>query len=135
MLDLKFNSNLGKVIKSLDISGDTFLIKFEDNTGIIMADKAQQCCESRYMHSDDKLSYYIGAKLLNGRIEDVSNSYEKVREFLDHFIKTGEESFYTNETECQFLIIDTDKGSFTIANYNEHNGYYSGFNLEFEEIK
>ena len=31
--------------------------------------------------------------------------------------------------DCQFLIITTSKGQFTVANYNEHNGYYGGFAL------
>jgi hypothetical protein len=31
--------------------------------------------------------------------------------------------------ETQFLIVDTTKGSFTIVNHNEHNGYYGGFGL------
>lgn len=135
MNDLKFNKNLGKVIKSLDISGDTFTIMFDDDTGLSMTDQGQQCCENRYMHSDDDLKYYIGAKLLNGRIEDIDTSYEQSRKYLDHFIETGNEYYNDNVLECQFLIIDTNKGSFTIANYNENSGYYSGFDLNFEEIK
>jgi hypothetical protein len=29
--------------------------------------------------------------------------------------------------EVQFLIVDTDKGSFTCESHNVHNGYYGGF--------
>jgi hypothetical protein len=29
--------------------------------------------------------------------------------------------------EVQFLIVDTDRGSFTCETHNEHNGYYGGF--------
>lgn len=137
MLDLKFNKHLGKVIKSLDVSADTLFIEFDDNTGVKMTDQGQSCCEHRYMHSDDKLEYYVGAKLLNGRIEDAGGigKYKQAREHIDYFIEYGKEGYFGDDVnECQFLIIDTDKGSFTIANYNEHNGYYGGFDLTFEDF-
>jgi hypothetical protein len=39
----------------------------------------------------------------------------------------------TSDGDCkdsQFLVITTSAGSFTVVNYNEHNGYYGGFSVE-----
>lgn len=37
--------------------------------------------------------------------------------------------------ECQFIEIQTDKGFLVIANYNDHNGYYGGFDLAITKDK
>lgn len=34
--------------------------------------------------------------------------------------------------DSQFLVLRTDKETVTITSYNEHNGYYAGFNIEVE---
>lgn len=93
--------------------GDTMLvIYFDDERRLEIEDCGQSCCEDRYMHTDDDLDFYIGATFLDARIED--GPIEKI---------AGEYK------ECQFLLIDTSKGTFTVANYNEHNGYYGGFDI------
>ena len=63
------------------------------------------------MHTDDDLSHYIGAKLIGLELRD----------------GPIEDNEYGDPKECQFLLIRTDRGDVTIANYNEHNGYYGGF--------
>lgn len=79
-------------------------------------DGGQCCCEYRYMSTDDDLQSIVGGKLLNIEIKDGPDSGDS----------------YT-VTECQFLEITTDKGFVTIKNYNEHNGYYGGFDIKIEE--
>lgn len=91
-----------------------FVIKFEDVDGIAIYDAKQECCEHRYMTTDDDLKSLIGSKLLY--IEE----------------KPGEEveSDYGNYHETMFIEIGTDKGFVTITTHNEHNGYYGGFSLQ-----
>jgi len=63
------------------------------------------------MHTDDDLPYFVGAKLVGLELRDGPTDEDK----------------YGDPKECQFLLVKTDKGEITIANYNEHNGYYGGF--------
>ena len=100
-----------------DNEGRTFILRFTDGTGLKFWDDGQSCCERRYMVCDDDLSYLSGATFTGAELRNaptVNGEY--------------------GETECQFLVINTDKGSATIANYNEHNGYYGGFAVEVREI-
>ena len=102
----------GKIIKSIKIDDNKLYIEFDDR--ILMLDDGQQsCCENRYMTCDDPLHYWEGLAFVGYYVADGpdidDNSYEV--------------------HECQFLIVDTFLGSFTVANHNEHNGYYGGFNV------
>lgn len=104
---------IGATIESLDVDGSELTIVFENGYKLVILDNGQSCCEHRYMNTDDDLGYHIGAELVDIRVEDgpeVENEYEY--------------------KECAFLIVDTTKGSFTVANYNEHNGYYGGFAIQ-----
>ncbi len=92
-------------------------ILFTDGTGIKIWDDGQSCCESRYMRTDDDLSYFNGATFQNAQIQ---NGPDEEGEYGTH--------------ETQFLIITTSKGSFTVVNHNEHNGYYGGFSMACQEI-
>lgn len=104
----------GRIIAAIELTdGDTQLvIHFDDDRRLEIEDNKQSCCERRYMHTDDDLDFYIGATFLDARVED-----GPIEE------RDGDYK------ECQFLLIDTSKGTFTIANYNEHNGYYGGFDI------
>jgi len=96
----------------IDIEKEAYLLRFRDD--------GQSCCERRHMHSDDDLSYFVGA------------------DFLYATIKRGPSEEYGDEgdvRECQFLEIGTSKGAFIIANYNDHNGYYGGFDLTVDVVK
>lgn len=77
-------------------------------------DSGQSCCESRYMHCDDDLSKYVGAR------------------FLGAAVRPGPEEVVGGDgcKEQEFLLIWTSIGVLTVANYNEHNGYYGGFSIE-----
>jgi len=101
--------SLNKKIKALSIEDDALLFSFDDKTKLKIADDGQSCCESRYMRTDDDLSYYIGSTLLDF---ELANAPDEPDEWGVH--------------EVQFLKVKTDNGTFTISNHNEHNGYYGG---------
>jgi hypothetical protein len=89
---------------------DTLNIKFEDNSILQLWDDGQSCCESRYMCTDDDLTEFTNCKLIKIEVKDGG-------------CKDDDDGLH----EIQFLEITTDKGSFQMANHNEHNGYYGGF--------
>lgn len=92
-------------------------LAFEDGTSIRVFDDGQDCCEHRYMTCDDDVQSLVGSSLV--RMEgkqgpEVDNGHCDVHDQV-------------------FLEIATDKGFITIANHNEHNGYYGGFSLAIKE--
>ena len=120
-----FSQAIGKTIVFLTMDGpersedETGLrIGFRDGSRVRLFDDGQPCCERRYMHTDDDLTPFIGAKLIGADVRDGPTVKDR-----------GEEK------ECAFLIVRTSKGEFTIANYNEHNGYYAGFLIRCMSIR
>jgi hypothetical protein len=106
-----FSGSMGKIIAALSLGDDDALhFEFSDGTKMRLFDDGQSCCESRYMRTDDDLTYFIGAQLLDAEVKDAPNMPD---EWGDH--------------EVQFLEVKTSKGCFTMASHNEHNGYYGGF--------
>ena len=103
-------SSLNKTIKKVELDDEQLFISFIDGSELVIWDGGQSCCESRYMTTDDDLSYFSGATLLDMELKSVE--YED----LDY-----------GEHEIQFLDVKTSEGVFTIVNHNEHNGYYGGF--------
>lgn len=101
---------IGKTIKEVKVADNELQFTFNDNTKIALFDDGQSCCEHRYMNCDDDLTYYVDCQLLSVEIRDGGSK-------KDHY----------ETKETQFLIVTTSLGSFTVANYNEHNGYYGGF--------
>jgi len=99
-----------KEIAALDLSEDRLLFTFADGRRMQITDEGQSCCEERYLHSDDDLSYHVGAKLLTAEISDAP---DVETEYGVH--------------EVKFLKVATSKGVFTIETHNFHNGYYGGF--------
>lgn len=107
-----FTAGLNKEIQSLTLGEDDALhFVFTDGYKMRIEDDGQSCCEHRYMQTDDDLSHYVGATLLDAVIETADNVGDS--EYGDH--------------EVQFLKVETSKGVFTMASHNEHNGYYGGF--------
>lgn len=109
-----FKAAVGKKLAELEVDAatNTLRLRFEDGTGIRLSDDGQSCCESRYMTCDDDLSHFVGATLTDGEVRDAPR-VEDDCEVHDQ----------------QFLVITTSAGSFTVANHNEHNGYYGGFSI------
>lgn len=114
---------IGRTITSTGIAqasnGESQLwLEFEDGSKLVLRDRGQSCCESRYMTLDgDSLDYYKGATFIGAELGDASEE--------------GHDMVH----EIQFLNIKTSKGVFTVSNHNEHNGYYGGFSISayFEE--
>lgn len=81
-------------------------------------DDGQSCCERRYMTCDDDVKSLVGQELR--RIE----------------AKPGPdvEDDYGDYHEQVFVEVGGDRGFITIANHNEHNGYYGGFGLTITEL-
>lgn len=107
------------------------VVTYENEGYLIETDKAQytvyvggekeaSCCESwGYMSTDENLDEYIGAELLS--IEEVDSNYNTKEIKLDAY----------NSADTCFVRVNTSKGMFTLAVYNDHNGYY-GHSIGFE---
>jgi len=110
-----FTASVGKTIADLSLGQDDALhFVFTDGTKLKIFDDGQSCCESRYMHTDDDLSLFVGAKLLGAETKDAPNVVDD-----DDY----------GEHEVQFLEVQTDRGVFTMSSHNEHNGFYGGFSI------
>ncbi len=86
-----------------------FIIYFTDGTSLEIEDDPD-CCEVRWMHTDDDLDYYAGSTLVGVELRDgptVDGDCGEVEETM-------------------FLLITTSLGVVTIAAHNNHNGYYGG---------
>lgn len=101
---------IGKTIQQVTLEEKCFLLWFSDGMSLGISDDGQSCCESRYMRTDDDLSVIVGATFQGAEIRKAPNEPD---EYGEH--------------EVQFLLITTSAGVVTIANHNEHNGYYGGF--------
>lgn len=109
---------IGKVISSLSLQDDILTIRFADGTGVEIFDDKQNCCEHRYMHTDDDLSGVKGGVLYDIELRDV----------------------VYDENDCeaheiQFLVVKTSEGEVVVSSHNEHNGYYGGFSIEFRDAR
>lgn len=116
-----------KKIANAEFADDELKLIFEDGIKIKISDCAQNCCEYRYMSTDDDVSFLNG-KILTG-IEEKEASQEV---YNNHVCDEGDLDH--NCPDIVFLEIQTSEGSITFANYNEHNGYYGGFSLQIEEL-
>jgi hypothetical protein len=115
----KITKSVGKEIAGVTLLDNRLRFVFTDKTEMYVVDDGQSCCEMRYMTTDDELDSFIGAKLLGLETKDAP--YAKA---------TCEDDTH----EVQFLEIQTSKGALTMANHNEHNGYYGGFSVTVEEV-
>ncbi len=111
------NNYLDKRIHKAYFDADSIYLHLADCTLLRVYDGGQGCCEHRYMECQDDLSVLNGQLLKNIIIRSVDNSSDT---------ESG------NEHEIAFLEIKTDKDTVSFATHNEHNGYYSGFNIEID---
>lgn len=105
------SESVGKTIQTADMKDDALIIGFADNTKLRVWDDGQSCCESRYMMTDDNPSDFVGSTFIGMELRDAPK----------------EPSEHDGEHEVQFLLVNTSKGTFTLATHNEYNGYYGGF--------
>jgi len=109
----------GKVIQTITMKAaddrgvyaDSLILGFNDSA-LEMWDDGQSCCETRYMHTDDDLTGFLGAEFRNIEVRDAPNRDDE-----------------SEEHEVQFLLVHTSLGTFTIETHNIHNGYYGGFSV------
>lgn len=104
---------IGKEIQTMNVDPECerLYITFTDGTNLGLGDDPFGC-ETRYMVIEEDLADYIGARFM-GMEEKPS------KKMLD-----PEENVH----EVTFVDVLTTKGTLTIVNHNEHNGYYGGFN-------
>lgn len=116
-------ASIGKKLVALDVSDSDLVLRFTDGTGLRFHDGGQSCCENRYMSCDDDLPYFAGAEFRGAETRDVTEEDD---------IEDDEDNYESHDIE--FLLVHTDKGDITIANHNEHNGYYGGFAITVSAI-
>lgn len=117
-----YDNAIGKRIVAITLEGDAedgIKFEFDDESTLRLYDAGRSCCKSRYMQCDDDLGAYVGAKFISAEVRDGG--------------EVSEEEDDGDVTESQFLVIDTTAGSFTVASYNSHNGYYGGICLTASE--
>lgn len=98
------------------MSDERLSLTLDNGKTIEIWDNGQSCCEHRYMRTDDDIKSLVGHTLT--RIE-AKEAQDEPDEYGTH--------------EVVFVEIGTDDGFITIANHNEHNGYYGGFGLTITE--
>lgn len=98
---------------------DKLYLTFGDGQRIAIWDNGQQCCEIRYITTDDDMQSLVGHRL-------VSITTKPVQE-----LPADDGGVYH---EIEFLEIATDAGFVTLVSHNKHNGYYAGFNLTISEV-
>ena len=112
---LGFMQMLGNVFGGTDMDG--YKVATDGHTIHILIDNGQSCCESwGYFASEDDLTAFIGAELREVKLTDTALHQERV-----------EASGYYGGDDgggIQFVDFLTSQGTFQIAVYNAHNGYY-----------
>ncbi len=98
-----------------DEDATALVFTFDNGWSLVLSDDGQNCCEHRFMSSDDDLESLVGSQL-------VSISLREVTETLD--------GKWESCHEQAFVVIQTTKASMTLVTHNEHNGYYGGFGLQ-----
>lgn len=129
-----FMNAVGKEITALELTptgnySDDLIFTFTDGTTLKMKDNGQDCCEIRYITTDDNLEDFVGATLMKAEVREAPMGVVEANEFINE----AEVEYLGHEV--QFLLITTSLGVFTLESHNINNGYYSGFVVcaEFEE--
>ena len=97
-------------------SYDGYKVTTDQTNIFILISNRQYCCEGwGYLSSDDDLSQFMGAELKEVNLTDTGLN------------KINVEKLWINEGGIQFVDFVTNKGTFQLAVYNGHNGYYGHF--------
>lgn len=122
-VDDKVSKYYGKKIIGASFSGEELRITFDDAVTISISDNGQSCCEERYMVCNDNVRSIIGNFLTKIEVKSLDKGgYDED--------KRGDYQVH----EICFLDIQTDKSLISINTHNIHNGYYSGFDINIEEL-
>ena len=96
-------------------SMDGYKITTENHIIHVLIDNGQSCCESwGYFSSEDDMQPFIGSELLEIKLTDTALNQEAFKK----------SDYYNDAGGIQFVDFITDKGTFQLAVYNAHNGYY-----------
>lgn len=104
----------------IDCGDEELVMNFKNGMRIGISDNDSQCCESRYITTDDNSRDLIGNKLIA----------IKLKEGLDL-----EDDVYKDSHETMFLEIRTNNGFVTFVTHNVHSGAYGGFDIKIRIIK
>ena len=101
---------------------DGYAVETDQHTYHVLIDNEQSCCESwGYFASEDDLTAYVGAELREVRLTNTALNTERVE-------ASGYYGYGEDESDdgggIQFVDFVTDRGTFQLAVYNGHNGYY-----------
>lgn len=97
---------------------DGYAVRTDKHDYFLLISNGQKCCEKwGYFESQDDLSYFLGAELLEVSVTDTALN-KRVFEGNEHA------DGWLREDECMFVDFSTDKGLFQLAVYNSDNGYY-----------
>lgn len=95
---------------------DGYKVRTEQHVFHVLINNEQSCCEDwGYLASDDRLDAFIGVELVGIELTDTALNKEKVDEAAKYGFDDG---------GIQFVDFVTDRGTFQLAVYNAHNGYY-----------
>jgi hypothetical protein len=109
------DSTFEKTDKYWDRKMDGYKVETDKHTFHILIDNGQNCCEWwGYFSSEDDFNYYIGAELREVNLTDTALNKTVVEK----------SDYYDDKGGIQFVDFVTDKGTFQLAVYNSHNGYY-----------
>ena len=91
---------------------------------LVLIDNDQVCCEHwGYVTSEDELDRFIGKELMGLRLTDTAlASVELAMQKKGFVSSSGCDVFF--EGGVQFVDFITRAGTFQLAVYNAHNGYY-----------
>lgn len=105
---------VGKKIRDVVFKDNALRLTFDDQSVLSFWDNDSQCCEKRYMTTSDDLTGFEGATF-TGVVLRVAPPHPALPDDYCH--------------DSQFLAVKTSGGEFVMETHNEHNGYYSGFNV------
>ena len=95
---------------------DGYKVETDKHAFYVLIDNGQSCCENwGYMTSEDNFEPFIGVELFEVNVTDVG---------LNQKVLTKMGNDYIDNDEIQFVDFKTSNGTFQLAVYNSHNGYY-----------
>lgn len=105
-------------------SFDGYQVKTDKHTISVLIENGQSCCEDwGYFELPDETDYFIGAELLDVELTDTAlDKKSALKKMDDDWHETIAEALYKGG--IQFVDFKTTNGTFQLAVYNSHNGYY-----------
>lgn len=110
---LGFSQMLGMLTGADNMDG--YEVETDQHIFRVLISNEQSCCEDwGYLASEDDLATFVGTELQEVRLTDTALNTAKVEA----------SGYYEDQGGIQFVDFVTDQGTFQLAVYNSHNGYY-----------